>query len=204
MVNLDGLMFLSQNRGWPLNYTVETSLNDASWTLAATVQLSNVVLRFIRFDNGPLNVKQFRINVTAALGGTTRIAEVSPIYAAASSNSAVDNLLSTSIPSSTTTMTTTTTPLSTSSQTKPNTVGIIAGVLGGVAGILLAALSYFLWVLRKQRNSNIGIAETGDGVAVDGTQRSPVGDPLHRKNIVSELGGCYPQEAGGCSRSELL
>ena len=186
-----------------LNYTVETSLNDASWTIAATVQLNNVVLRFIRFHNGPLNVKQFRINVTAALGGYTRIAELSPIYAAASSNSTVDNLLSTSSPSFTTT-TPPPPPLSTSSQTKPNTVGIIASVLGGVAGILLAALSYFLWVLKKQRNNNIGIPEAGDGVAVGGTQKSSVGDPLNRKNTVSELGGCYPQEAGGYSRSELL
>lgn len=134
VVDLDGLIFLSHNNGWPLNYTVETSLNDASWTLAATVQLSNVVLRFIRFENGPLNVKQLRINVTAAIGGFTRIAELSPIYAAASSNSTVDNPLSTSTINSTTTP-----PTSTSSQAKSNMVGIIAGVLGGVVGILLAA-----------------------------------------------------------------
>lgn len=185
-----------------MNYTVETSLNDASWTLAATVQLSNVVLRFIRFDNGPLRAKQLRINVTAAIGGFTRIAELSPIYAAASSNSTVDSPLSASTPTSTTTP-----PLSTSSQKKSNMVWIIiAGVLGGVAGILIAALGFFIWVLRKQKNNSIGTAgveEAGDGVAVGGTQR-PVRDSSHRKNVVNELGGHDPQEADGYSRSELM
>lgn len=48
-----------------------------------------------------------------------------------------------------------------------------------------------------------GVKETGDGVAVGGTQR-PVGDSSHRNNVVNELGGHYPQEAGGYSRSELV
>lgn len=201
-VNLDGLILLSQNDGWPLNYTVEISLNGASWALAATVQLSNVVLRFIRFDNGPLNVKQLRINVTAAIGGFTRIAELSPIYAAAaSSKTANADPLSTS-----TTSSATTTPLSSSSQSKSNAVGIIAGVLGGAAGILLAALGYFLWLLRKQKNKNIGTAgvkEAGDGIAIGGTQKSPVSGSSYHPNIASELGGRDPQEAGGYPRNEL-
>lgn len=198
-MNLDGLMLLSQNDGWPLNYTVETSLNGAGWTLAATVQLSNVVLRFIRFENGPLSVKQLRINVTAAMGDFTRIAELSPTYASTSSNSTIDDPLSTSTPSSTRI------PLTTSSQKKSNTVGIIAGVLGGVVGILLAALGYFLWLLRKQRNHNIGtvgVKEVGDGNAV-GTQKSSVSDSSYHTHVASELDVCAPHETGGYLRNEL-
>lgn len=193
-VTLDGLILLSQNDGWPVNYTVETSVNGASWTLAATVENSNVILRVIRFDKSPLSLKQLRINVTASRGGYTRIAELSPIYpAAASSNSTIDDPLPTS------------TPQSTSSQTKSNTVGIVAGVLGGVAGILLAILAYFLWLLRRQRNKigTTGVDGTGDGIAVDRTQKIPVSNSRYHSNLVSELGGQNPQEVGGYSRTEL-
>lgn len=201
VVTLDGLMLLSPNGGWPLNYTVETSLNGASWTLAATVRLSNFALRFIRFDNAPLNVKQLRINVTAALGDYTRIAELSPVYAATtSSNSTAKDPLSTSTPSSTTT-TISSTPLSTSLQKKPNPVGIIGGVLGGVAGILIAALGYFLWLLRKQRKHIIdaaGVKGVGEGSFVGGVQKNPVSNYT---NVAGEIG---PHESGGYSRSELV
>lgn len=193
-MTLDGLILLSHNDGWPLNYTVETSVNGASWTVAATVDLSNVVLRVIRFDKSPLSLKQLRVNVTASLGGYTRIAELSPIYAAAAfSNSTTDNPLSTP------------TPQSTSSQTKSNTAGIIAGVLGGVAGILLAILGYLLWLLRRQRNKIVttGVDGTGDGIAVERTQKIPVRNSRYHTNFVSEAGGQPPQEAGGYSRTEL-
>lgn len=200
-MTLDGLILLSHNDGWPLNYTVETSVNGASWTVAATVDLSNVVLRVIRFDKGPLSLKQLRVKVTASLGGYTRIAELSPIYAAAAfSNSTTDNPLSTpGNPLSTPT------PQSTSSQSKSNTAGITAGVLGGVAGILLAILGYLLWLLRRQRNKIVttGVDGTGDGIAVDRTQKIPVRNSRYHTNIVSEAGGQPPQEAGGYARTEL-
>lgn len=202
MVNLDGLVLLSQNDGWPLNYTVETSLNGAGWTLAATVQLSNVVLRLIRFDNGPLKVKQLRINVTAAISAFTRIAELSPIYAGAANSTSDGSPLSASTPS----LSSTTTPPSSAPETKSSTVGIIAGVLGGVAGILLVALGYFLWVLRKQRKSTLGTAggmEGGDKIVVDGTKMNPLSESSYPTNTASELGGRDPQEAGGYSRNEL-
>lgn len=193
-MTLDGLILLSHNDGWPLNYTVETSVNGASWTVAATVDLSNVVLRVIRFDKSPLSLKQLRVNVTASLGGYTRIAELSPIYAAAaSSNSTTDNPLSTP------------TPQSTLSQSKSNTAGITAGALGGVAGILLAILGYLLWLLRRQRKKIVttGVDGTGDGIAVDRTQKIPVRNSRYHTNFVSEAGGQTPQEAGGYSRTEL-
>lgn len=183
-------MLLSNNNGWPLNYTVETSLNGASWTLAATVKLSDVVLRIIRFDNGPLHLKQLRITVTAALNGYTRISELAPIYAAAANSTIA---YSSSQPSST-------------SGTKSNIAEIIAGVLGGVAGILLAALGYFLWLLRKRRNSAIdtaGIQGAEDEIPIGGTQTSSVNYSSEYTNVTSELGIRSPQEVNGYSVNEL-
>lgn len=198
MVNLDGLVLLSQNDGWPLNYTVQTSPNGASWTLAATVELSNVVLRLIKFDNGPLKVKQLRINVTAAIDAYTRIAELSPIYAAGANSTSDDSPLSTLIQSSSTTAPTSSTP-----ETKSSTVGIIAGFLGGVVAILVVVLGYFVWLQRKSTVSAAGVKGAGEKTGVDGTQNGPLSESSYQTIIRSELGGRDPQEASGYSRNEL-
>lgn len=116
-------MLLSNEDGWPVNYTVETSLAGSIWSLGAKAEFSDVILRSIRFSS-PRNIKQIRPNVTADQSGCTRIAELSPIYAAVqlASNS-------TSSPSSSSTPSTW--------QQKSHTIDIIAGVLG------LAMLVYF-------------------------------------------------------------
>lgn len=209
IVNLEGIMLLSGSDGWIRNYTVETSQDGGSWVLASTVTLSDVVLRFIRFDNGPLDVKQLRVNITAAMAGYSRISELRPVYAAAASasksnsNATINPLVETSTTTAPTTVTTTTTPR-TPSGTNSNTIGIIAGVLGGLAGILLGVLAYFLWLMRKQRNSVVGtgVEGTGQTVAVGGggPQKSPVSGFSFR---ASQLGGQYPQELGNHPRTEL-
>lgn len=198
MVNLDGLVLLSQNDGWPLNYTVETSPDGASWTLAATVELSNVVLRLIKFDNNPLKVKQLQINVTAAINAYTRIAELSPIYAAGANSTSDDSPLSTLIQSSSTTA-----PTSSTRKTKPSTVGIIAGFLGGVVAFLVVALGYFVWLQRKSTVNAAGVKGAGEKTGVDGTQKNPLSESSYQTIIRSELRGWDPQEAGGYSRNEL-
>lgn len=219
VVNLDGITLLSGSDGWILNYTVETTPDGASWNLAATVELSNVVLRFIRFENGPLNVKQLRVIITAAMAGYSRISELSPVYAAASISTTDPLTISTtsthsSTSTSATTATTaaaaaaiTNTPPQASSGTKSNTVGIIAGVLGGLTGILLAVLAFSIWLLRKQRNSLVGTGVKGTGhtgaVAGDATQKSPVSGFSYHSNVASELAGQHPEEAGGYPRTEL-
>lgn len=205
-VNLDGIMLLSGSDGWILDYTVETSQDGVSWNLSATVKGSSVVLRFIRFDNGPLlKVKQLRVIITAAMAGYSRISELSPVYAVSNS--------STNPPSpstaATTTTTTTTTPPPVTSRTKSNTVGIIAGVLGGLAGILLGALAYFLWLLRKQRKQRnvdtigTGVEGAGQAVAVGDPQKSPVSGFSFNTNVASELGGQHPESFGRYPRTEL-
>lgn len=211
VVNLDGIMLLSGSDGWIRDYTVETSRDGVSWNLSATVERSSVVLRFIRFDNGPLSVKQLRVIITAAMAGYSRISELSPVYAV--SNSTTNPLgTSNSSPSTATTTTTvmTTPPPSPSlspvtSRTKSNTVGIVAGVLGGLAGILLGVLAYFLWLLRKQRNDDIGFGDEGAGqaVAVGDLQKSPVSGNLSHTNFASELRGQDPGAVGGYPRTEL-
>lgn len=195
MVNLDGLVLLSQNDGWPLNYTVETSPDGASWTSAATVELSNVVLRLIKFDNSPLKVKQLQINVTAAINAYTRIAELSPIYAAGANSTSDDSPLSTLIQSSSTTA-----PTSSTRETKSSTVGIIAGFLGGVVAFLVVALGYFVWL---QRKSTVKVKGAGEKTGVDSTQKNPLSESSYQTVIRSELRGWDPQEAGGYSRNEL-
>lgn len=208
MVTLDGLVLLSVESAWPLNFTVDTSMDGASWTLAATVELNNVILRVIRFDKSPLSLKQLRVNITATMDGYSRIAELSPIYTAASSNS-TSNSLSTSSPSSTksasTGSSTMNPPISTSSRTKSNTVGTVAGVLGGVVGSLLAALCYSLWLLRRKRNEidTAMVQEVGDGIAIIRTHQIPVDNSSGHTNITNESESLYPLEAGGYSRNEL-
>lgn len=154
-------MLLSQNDGLPLNYTVETTLKGAGWTLAATVALSDFVLRFIRFDIGPLNLKQLRITVTAAMGAYTRIAELAPIYVVAANSTSDNSSLPASTPSSyTASKMITTQPSSCTTTTMMlNALGIVAGFFGGVAGILLAPSGYFLWLLRKRSISTMDTAK---------------------------------------------
>ena len=192
-------MLLSGSDGWIQDYTVETSLDGVSWNLSATVKRSTVVLRYIKFDNGPLNAKQLRVIITAAQRGYSRICELSPVYAV-STNSTTNNPLETS---STTTksspsLSTTTTELMTtlappspvnSSKTKPNTAEIIAGVLAGLAGILLGLQAYILWLLRKKQSNggNISTYSTGVGVGIEGTaggQTVIISDDPHQKNPI--------------------
>ena len=216
VVNLDGITLLSGSDGWILNYTVDTSLDGASWNLAATVELSNTVLRFIRFDNGPLKVKQLRISITAAQNEYSRIMELLPVYAAASISATDPRATSTSTHSSastarTTTATVTKTPISNTpspatSGAESNTVKIVAGVLGGLAAILLGTLAYFVWLLRTQRNSVVGTGDegTGQGVAVlDGSLKNTVSGFSYHSNVASGIGGQDLQEAGGYPRMEL-
>ena len=208
---MDGITLLSGSDGWILNYTVDTSLDGASWNLAATVELSNTVLRFIRFDKGPLKVKQLRINITAAQNEYSRIMELLPVYAAAASISATDTRVSSTSTAKATTAAVTTTPISNTPSpatagAKSNTAEIVAGVLGGLAAILLGALAYFLWLLRKQRNSVLGtgVEGMGQGVAVlDGSLKNTVSPISYHSNVASEIGGQHPQEAGGYPRIEL-
>lgn len=174
---------------------METSPDGASWTLAATVELSNVVLRLIKFDNNPLKVKQLQINVTAAINAYTRIAELSPIYAAGANSTSDDSPLSTLIQSSSTT--------SSTRKSKPSTVGIIAGFLGGVVAFLVVALGYFVWLQRKSTVNAAGVKGAGEKTGVDGTQKNPLSESSYQTIIRSELRGWDPQEAGGYSRNEL-
>lgn len=210
-VNLDGIILLSGSDGWILDYTVETSQDGVSWNLSATIKRSSVVLRFIRFDNGPLlKVKQLRVIITAAMAGYSRISELSPVYAVSNSTT---NPPSPSTAATTTTTTTTTTPPPTpspvTSRTRSNTVGVIAGVLGGLAGILLGVLAYFLWLLRKQRKQRngdtigTGVEGAGQAVAVGDPQKSPVSGFSFNTNVASELGGQHPESFGGYPRTEL-
>lgn len=204
-VNLDGIMLLSSSDGWILDYTVETSQDGVSWNLSATVKSSSVVLRFIRFDNGPLlKVKQLRVIITAAMAGYSRISELSPVYAVSNSTTNPPS------PSTAATTTTTTTPPPTpspvTSRTRSNTVGVIAGVLGGLAGILLGVLAYLLWLLRKQRkqrNGGTGVEGAGQAVAVGDPRKSPVSGFSFNTNVASELGGQHPESYGRYPRTEL-
>lgn len=184
VVNLDGIMLLSGGKvsgsdGWILDYTVETSLDGVTWNLSATVQRNNLVLRLIRFDDGPLNVKHLRVIITAAKDSFSRILELSPVYAVSNSST---NPLGAS----------TTTPPPVSSKTKSNTMEIVASLLGGLAGILLGLLAYVLWLLRKQRNGGVG-----------DPQKRPVGDFSFHKPVVSELGNHHPDSVTTYPRSEL-
>lgn len=133
------------------------------------------------------------------------------MYAAAASISATNTQGSSTSTAKATTAAVTTTPISntTSSATsgaKSNTAEIVAGVLGGLAAILLGVLAYFLWLLRKQRNSVVGtwVEGTGQGVAVlDGNLKNTVSPISYNSNVASEIGGQHPQEAGGYPRMEL-
>lgn len=53
-------------------------MDDSNWSLGATVQLCDVILRIIRFAS-PIELAHLRVNVTASRGGYTRIAELSPV-----------------------------------------------------------------------------------------------------------------------------
>lgn len=56
-------------------------------------------------------------------------------------------------------------------QEKSNDVEIVVGVLGGLAAILLGAVAYFLWLLRKRKSNSItGIEKEEDVVCA---QNSP-------------------------------
>lgn len=206
-VNLDGIMLLSGSDGWILDYTVETSQDGVSWNLSATIKRSSVVLRFIRFDNGPLlKVKQLRVIITAAMAGYSRISELSPVYAVSNSTT---NPPSPSTATTTTTTTAPPTPSPVTSKTKSNTVGIIAGVLGGLVGILLGVLAYLLWLLRKQRKQRngdtigTGVEGAGQAVAVGAPQKSPVSGFSFNTNVASELGGQHPESFDRYPRTEL-
>lgn len=65
-------------------------------------------------------------------------------------------------------------------------MGIVAGVLGGLAAILLGALAYFLWLLRKRKNSGTGIEKEN---VVVGTQHSPERSSPFDPTYWTELGG---------------
>lgn len=200
-------MLLSGTDGWLRDYTVETSLDGLSWNLSATVKASTVVLRYIKFDNGPLDAKKLRVIITAAKNDFSRIHELSPVYAAVSADTTTTKSSPSPSPSTTTTTTTPITtpapaeaeappappsPDNTSKKTKPNTAEIIAGVLAGLAGILLGLQAYILWLLRKkqQRNGSNMISTcmstTGFGVveeaAVGGGQTVIIGDDLSHQN----------------------
>lgn len=190
-------MLLSNTDGWPLNYTVETSMDDSNWSLGATVQLCDVILRIIRFAS-PIELAHLRVNVTAPRGGYTRTAELSPVYAARSLNSTPPPPTHSPSSSSTTTFTahppSATNPPSASSssgintaavQKKSNNMGIVAGVLGGLAAILLGALAYFLWLLRKRKNSGTGIEKEN---VVVGTQNNPERSSPFDPTYWTELG----------------
>lgn len=192
MVKLDGIMLLSGTDGWLQDYTVETSLDGLSWNLSATVKASTVVLRYIKFDNGPLDSRKLRVTITAAMNDFSRIHELSPVYAAVSADTITTKSSPSPSPSpspSTTTTTTTTpittpavaeaeappappSPVNTSKKTKPNMAEVIAGVLAGLAGILLGLQAYILWLLRKKQQMNGSnmistyMSTTGVGVGV--------------------------------------
>lgn len=116
-------MLLSNEDGWPVNYTVEKSLAGSTWSLGAKAEFGDVILLSIRFSS-PRKIKQIRPNVTTDQSGYTRIAELSPIYAAVelASNSTIS-------PSSSSTPSTW--------RQKSHTIDIIAGVLS------FAMLVYF-------------------------------------------------------------
>lgn len=194
VVRLDGIMLLSGgNADWIQDYTVETSLNGVTWNLSATVQRNSAILRFIRFDNGPLNVKLLRVIITAARKEYSRISELLPVYAVSNSstNSHGASTITNSSPSKAPTWTTQLmpNPRPVSSKTKSDMLEIVASVLGGLAGILLGLLAYLLWLLKKQ--------------SVGDTQKLPLRGFSFDTPVVSELEHQHTEPLPTYTRSEL-
>lgn len=209
VVKLDGIMLLSGSDGWIRDYTVETSLDGFSWNLSATVKSSNIVLRYLKLDNGPLDAKNLRVIITAAMNGYSRICELSLVYAAVSKNPSTNNNpleSSTTSTKSSPSPSTTTIPVTLSApaeapappssviseKTKPNTAEIVAGVLAGLAGILLGLQAYILFLLRKKQgdisNTTSTCSTTGVGVergTAGGGQTVIISDdPSHQKSPI--------------------
>lgn len=154
-VTLTGIIILSTEFGWLLNYTVET-YNGSDWTTAADICNTTGPIQLVNFL-GPAIARKVRINVTQDQPGSidgieyTRINEVFPLFDSSSSASSSTSTLATnkSTPTSATNKSTSTSDTDQSKSIKCSNAGTIAGgVIAGMVAIILAAPAW-LFVFRK-------------------------------------------------------
>lgn len=151
MVTLGGLIVLSNDNGFPLDYIVETYYNQ-EWTTASSIINSDNPLRYITFP--PRKATQVRITVTrdqiTKFLEYTRINEVYPLFA---------NLPSTvSTPSTPCPASASLTPCP---KPKNSHAGAIAGaVVGGVLGLVIAGLAVCILLKRRKQPVEIPPVET--------------------------------------------
>lgn len=142
-VTLAGILILSGEDGWILEYTVET-YNGTSWTTVADIGNATSPIQLIYFP-GPVMARKVRINVTQDQPGVnnageyTRIHEVYPLFATASSSAS-----STSGGSSASSSTSTSATDKSTSKKHSNAGAIAAGVIGGVVAAIIVVLAGFL------------------------------------------------------------
>lgn len=80
---------------------------------------------------------------------------------------------------------------------------IVAGVLGGLAAILLGAVAYFLWLLRKRKSNSITGTEKEEEDVVC-AQNSPERSSPFNSTSWTELGGSDVEEVHGQSSAREL
>lgn len=78
---------------------------------------------------------------------------------------------------------------------------IVAGVLGRLAGILLGAVAYFLWLLRKRKSNSVTGIQKEDVVCA---QNSPERSSPFNSTGWTELGGSDVEEVRGQSSAREL
>lgn len=79
-VSLNGIVVLSSQPGWLLDYTVDTPDPNNQWASIARIVNATGPLQFIIFET-PVNISKFRISSTRAGRDFSRINEIYPIFA---------------------------------------------------------------------------------------------------------------------------